>query len=451
MKPTIPLFSCSSCGAQFSKWMGRCLECGGWGTVEKSLLPPTNPTSAKSPSTDYPPVILTDLNSKKQIATDRIKTGLDELDRVLGGGLVKGSVILLGGEPGVGKSTLSTQLATLVAQTIYFTGEESIDQIKLRADRLKTTSSPLQIGAETTVEKIIATIQKHRPTLAIIDSINTLHSIEADGEAGGPTQLRASTVKLLECAKQNNTAVILIGQVTKEGTVAGPKNLEHLVDTVLYLEGDRFHNFRILRAVKNRFGSTDEIGVFSLEEDGLREVANPSSALISSRASVPGSAVACLLEGTRPLLLEIQALTPKVAFGYPQRRASGFDLNRLQVLCAVLSKRAGLPIDSHDLFLNVVGGIKADEPAADLAAVMAIASALQDKTLPLGLCAFGEVGLGGEVRSVRQTKKRLEEIKRLGFEFAVVPFSTDLPKIPGLKIAQLKNVSEILEKITSVR
>ena len=389
---------------------------------------------------------------------ERVKTNIGELDGVLGGGLVPGSVILLGGEPGVGKSTLALQLASILAHTMYFSGEESVEQIKLRAERLKIKSDTLRLGNATNVESIIATTTPNNETmkqrnnrLIIIDSIQTIHSDEVEGEAGNVNQVRACTVKLMELAKTTGVIIVLIGQVTKDGAVAGPKTLEHLVDVVLYLEGDKYHNYRVLRTAKNRFGSTDEIGVFSMEERGLQEVKNPSAAFLSGRTEeVPGSAVSCLMEGTRPMLVEIQALVTKTNFGYPQRRASGFDLNRLQVLIGVLSKRTGLPLESYDVFLNVVGGLSAEEPAADLAVMLAIASGLHNKTLPKNLAAFGEVGLGGEVRAVSQTKRRLEEIKKMGFEFVVVPTIVEtrlIASLPGIKIAQVKNVKELVEKI----
>lgn len=471
IKNTSNIFTCSNCGAQFQKWTGRCLECGKWGTIEKGQV--STIKDQKSKENDYPTVKTSTLKEIEGKNIVRIKTGIEELDRVLGGGLVPGSLVLLGGEPGIGKSTLAAQIASIVPNALYISGEESVEQIKLRAERLKIKSDTLRIGNATGVESIIATIlrdplsvsplargeDKKSPLakegsggglsrIAIIDSIQTIHSDEAEGEAGGVSQVRACTVKLMETAKSSGTIIILIGQVTKEGNVAGPKTLEHLVDTVLYLEGDRFHQFRILRAAKNRFGSTDEVGIFSMEENGLTEVKNPSAAMLAGRPeNVPGSAVTCLMEGTRPLLLEIQALVTKTAFGFPQRRVSGFDTNRLQMLSAVLSKRANLPLDTYDIFLNVIGGLTAEEPAADLAVVLAIASAMKNKEIPKNLAAFGEVGLSGEVRAVPQMKKRLEEIKKMGFEFVVVPHHPDIPKIPGLKIASIKNVQEVVEKI----
>lgn len=442
MTKTTILYSCSNCGAQFQKWIGRCLECGQWGTIEKSHTG----EEIKKEQNDYAEVKTVRLKEIEGRNTIRTKTGTEELDRVLGGGVVPGSLILLGGEPGIGKSTLALQIATLLSPTIYFSGEESSEQIKLRAERLKIKGENLEIGNSTVVENIITTIKNKKPKLAIIDSIQTARSLEADGESGSVTQVRATTVKFMEAAKATGTTIILIGQVTKDGAVAGPKTLEHLVDVVMYLEGDKYHQYRILRAAKNRFGSTDEIGVFAMNEGGLEEVKNPSAAFLSGRGEpVPGTAITCLMEGSRPILVEIQALVTKTNFGYPQRRVSGFDLNRLQVLIGVLSKRAKLPLESYDVFLNVVGGVNAEEPAADLAVVLALASALKEKTLPADLAAFGEVGLGGEVRPIAQQKRRLEEIKKLGLKFAVTPISNE--KIEGIKIAPIKNVQEVVEKI----
>lgn len=445
MKSNI-IFTCSNCNAQFQKWTGRCLECGKWGTVEKGVA--MNSNSKSNQSTDYATVKTVKLSEVSDQNFSRLKTSILELDRVLGGGMVPGSLILLGGDPGIGKSTLALQLSGLFSETIYFSGEESNQQIKLRASRLEIKSSTLSLANETNVETIIATAIAKKPQLVIVDSIQTMHSAEVEGEAGNVNQVRACTVKMMEAAKKNNITFIIIGQVTKDGAVAGPKTLEHLVDTVLYLEGDRFHDFRILRAAKNRFGPTDEVGIFTMEKDGLREVKNPSASLLSERSnSVPGTIITAVMEGSRPMLIEIQALVTKTNFGFPQRRASGFDLNRLQVLIGVLSRRANLPLESYDVFLNVVGGLTVDEPAADLAVIMAIASGLKDKTIPVGLAAFGEVGLSGEVRGVNHTEKRLNEIKNLGLQIAVFPSSSKLPKIAGLKIAPIKNVQEVVEKI----
>lgn len=441
------IFSCSNCGAQFQKWTGRCLECGKWGTIAETKIKAE--TGNKNNTGNYAPIEMTDLKSIDSKKFERQKTNIGELDRVLGGGLVPGSLILLGGEPGIGKSTLALQLAAIIPHSLYISGEESVEQIKLRAERLNVKSNTLKLGNATAIENIIETIKQNKEcNLAIVDSVQTIYAAEVEGEAGNINQVRACTIKLLELAKSTGKTIILIGQVTKEGTVAGPKTLEHLVDAVLYLEGDKYHIFRILRAAKNRFGSTDEIGVFSMESHGLQEVKNPSEAFLAGRGEpVPGSTITCLMEGSRPVLVEIQALVTKTNFGYPQRRASGFDLNRLQVLVGVLSKRADLPLDTYDIFLNVVGGLEAGEPAADLAVVLALASALKNKTISQNIASFGEVGLGGEIRPVSQTEKRLNEIKKMGFAFAVIPSAKNPTKISDIKIASVKNVKELVEQI----
>lgn len=462
------IYHCSKCDAQFSKWTGRCLECGSWGTVKEITNSELRITNLKVKKSSAPAGKTMKFDNIIGCEVTRLKTGIEEFDRVLGGGFAPGSLILLGGEPGIGKSTLVLQIANAleakdtpkqtpknakVVSILYISGEESAEQIKMRFDRLGLTPRNLEFLGETNVETVCATIDELRPALAIVDSIQTMTSDEAGAgtrpaPTGSPTQLKIVTAKLMETAKGSRTPIILIGHVTKEGGLSGPKTLEHLVDVVLYLEGDRFHQFRVLRATKNRFGSTDEAGIFEMTSQGLKEVSNPSAAFLSGRGEiVPGSVITCLIAGSRPILLEIQALVSRTQFGYPQRRASGFDLNRLQVLIAVLAKRTGLPLETYDVFLNVVGGLKADEPAADLAAVLAIASALKNKTLPLNLLAFGEVGLGGEVRAVSQMEKRVAEAKKMGFEFAVLPPAKEPLKIPGIKIAYLKNVKEVVEKI----
>ena len=386
----------------------------------------------------------------------RTKTGVEELDRVLGGGIVPGSLILLGGEPGIGKSTLALQLALIVPNTLYISGEESVGQIKMRADRLVEThcNASLRLANETNIETICATITQSKPTLAVIDSIQTIHSDDvgggapsaSSGQAGNVTQIRACTVKILGTAKANNVAIVLIGHVTKDGEVAGPKTLEHLVDTVLYFEGERYHTFRVLRATKNRFGPTDEVGIFEMKDSGLSEVKNPSAALLSERGeNMPGSIVTCLMEGTRPLLVEIQALVNKTSFGYPVRKASGFDLNRLHVLVAVLQKRAGLNLAQYDIHLNVVGGLSADEPAADLAVCLAIASAYKDKALGADLCVFGEVGLGGEVRSVPHTERRIKECEKMGMKRVITHQNIKTLKLENINVMGVKNIVELIK------
>jgi len=455
MKST-SLFSCSKCDAQYTKWTGRCLECGAWSTIAEISAPQVAMKTMQTKKMQSKMPAGKTVSFDKIIGKDitRLQTGIDEFDRVLGGGIAPSSLILLGGEPGIGKSTLVLQIADKLLQSnkkssvLYVSGEESAEQVKLRFERLGLQPGGLEFLDSTNVETIASTIEQNKPALAIVDSLQTITSLEAEGTAGNPGQLKISCAKLMEAAKNSNVPIILIGHVTKEGALSGPRTLEHLVDVVIYLEGDRFHQFRILRSVKNRFGSTNEVGIFEMKQGGMIEVKNPSQAMLSGRGeTVPGSVVTCLIEGTRPLLIEIQALVSRTQFGYPQRRASGFDLNRLQVLIAVLAKRTGLPLETHDIFLNVVGGLKANEPAADLAVVIAITSALQNKTLPLTLAAFGEIGLGGEIRQVNQTEKRLMEIKKLGFEYAVMPPLVEEIKINGLKVAKIKNVKEIIEKI----
>lgn len=421
------------------------MECGAWGTVTE-----TQKTVDHQPSTisTAAPAETKTLAAVQTAPLTRIITGIGELDRVLGGGLVPGSLLLLGGEPGIGKSTIALQLATALPSVFYCSGEESAAQVTLRLRRIiLEPKNDIKFIESTHCESVIATIAVQKPTLAIVDSIQTLYSDQATGEAGGLAQMRVCTTQLLTAAKQTNTAILIIGHVTKEGTVAGPKTLEHLVDTVLYLEGDRFHEYRLLRAVKNRFGSTDEVGIFTMTEHGLAEVQNPSAAFIKERGdAVPGSVLTCLIEGTRPLLVEIQALLTKTTFGYPQRRASGFDLNRLQILIAILQKRSGLNLAQYDIHLNVVGGIEAKEPAADLGVCLAIASAYKDKTLSRELVAFGEVGLGGEVRPVSHTEKRIRECVQLGVRQVVAPASAALPVITGATITPVKNLEELIVK-----
>ena len=442
MAKTSILFSCTSCDAQFQKWTGRCFECGNWGSIKEHY----SSESSSSPKTTIPPLEMATLSDISKVNVSRFSTRLPECDRVFGGGIVPGSLTLLGGEPGIGKSTLSLQLATAITPTLYISGEESTEQISLRAKRLQASSNPLKLVNAVNIERICATIIKESPQLVILDSIQTVYSPEASGSSGSPNQIRSCTVQLMSVAKKYNIAIIIIGHVTKDGAVAGPKTLEHLVDTVLYLEGDRHHSYRMLRAVKNRFGSTDELGVFDMTETGLHSVENPSAALLEERgASMPGSVVTCLLEGSRPLLVEVQALLTKTAFGYPQRKASGFDLNRLHVLLAVLEKRAGLSLTQYDVHINVVGGIKANEPGADLAVCLAVASAYKDVSLGNDLVVFGEVGLGGEVRSVTQAEKRLKECAHLGMKRVILGHKKKLTS-NDLTIISVKSIPELIKQ-----
>ncbi len=413
------LFICTKCDAQSTKWSGRCLECGGWGTVAEASGVPETKKPAAAPGRPGKTFSLTELKGSK---TTHRSTGIAEFDRVLGGGVVPGSLVLLSGEPGIGKSTLLLQVASALPNVLYASGEESAEQVALRFERLGLAASSLKFQSETDISTILATIEAEKPSLVIIDSIQTLSSPEAAGAQGGATQIRALTAQLMEYAKKSGVPMLLVGQVTKDGDVAGPKTLEHLVDVVVSFEGDRSSNYRLLRTAKNRFGATDEVGVFEMTAAGLKEVANPSSFFLTDRSKdVPGSVVTCIMEGTRPILVEIQALASRTTFGYPQRRASGFDANRLQVLLAVLSERLGVPTQTHDIHINVAGGYKVKEPAADAAVVLAVVSALKGKPLPSSLAAFGEVGLGGELRPVTFVDKREAEAKRLQFSQVITP------------------------------
>lgn len=436
------LFSCSKCDAQSSKWAGRCNECGAWGSLEQRAS-----TTKQTQGVDiHPAITTTTLADIGKQAITRTSTGISELDRVLGGGLVPGCLFLLGGEPGIGKSTLSIQLAAQVPGTFYISGEESVAQIKLRADRLGIKSPKLMLANETQVERICTTIRKEKPSFVVIDSIQTIYSAEASGEMGNVNQIKACATQLLEVAKGLSIPICIIGHVTKDGTVAGPRTLEHLVDTVLYLEGDRYHRYRMLRAVKNRFGATDEVGIFDMQERGLVEVHNASASLLEERDdTMPGSIITALMEGSRPILVEIQALVHKTSFGYPVRKASGFDLNRLHVLIAVLSKRAGVDLSQYDVHLNVVGGLRANEPAADLAVCLAIASSFKDKAAGNDLVAFGEVGLGGEVRQVRFANKRIKECEQLGMKRIITGKQGKQATSDKLKIISVRNIAELIK------
>lgn len=415
------IFSCSKCNAQSNKWAGRCLECGGWGTLEestKSQAPNPKQKTVKGAKT----VLFDDVQGKN---VERLKTNIAEVDRVLGGGIVAGSIILLGGEPGIGKSTLIVQIAAALPSSLYCSGEESAQQIKMRVDRLGISGKTISFCSETDVDTICATIREQKPALGIVDSIQTMYSGDVESEAGSVAQVRAVTVRLLETAKTTGIPIVVIGHVTKEGSVAGPKTLEHLVDTVLYLEGERSHLFRLLRTVKNRFGAVDEVGVFEMQQKGLTEVANPAQMFLEERSeTTSGTAVTIAMEGTRPFFVEIQALVTKTNFGFPQRRAAGFDNNRLQLLIAVLTQRARLPLGQYDVYVNVAGGFHITEPAADLAVALAIASALKNKPLPLQAVIFGEVGLSGEVRRVAFDEKRRSEAKRFGYKEVIAPPET---------------------------
>lgn len=439
------IFICSHCDSQFAKWSGQCPECNHWGSLEKSEYAPlANDIKNKNLPNTKPGKTLA-FNEIKVSDYSRTLSGLDEFDRVLGGGLVPGSLLLLGGEPGIGKSTLVLQICQKInGKVLYVSGEESAEQIKSRIERLGIKTDNLLFLGETNIETICATILEKKPTLAIIDSIQTVYSLEAPSAAGSVNQVRISTTKLLDVSKKNNITTLIIGHVTKFGEVAGPKTLEHLVDTVMYLEGDPYHAFRILRSAKNRFGSTSEVGIFEMSGGGLKEVKDPAAIFLTEQRLQSGAVIAAALEGSRVFMLEVQSLVNPTPFGYPQRKANGFDLNRLQLLAATLSRRVGLKISNQDIYLNLVGGLKVNEPAMDLAVCLSIVSALKDKPLPLDWLVFGEVGLGGEVRPVSQALKRLNEAEKLGFKTAIIPASKE--KINSkLKVIPVKSLAEALK------
>ncbi|MCL5407068.1 MAG: DNA repair protein RadA [Patescibacteria group bacterium] len=407
------IFVCSDCGQEYLKWQGRCDGCGNWNTLREMRSSKESARSDFLVTSQAEVTELSKINIKNFV---RIPTGMNEFDRVLGGGIVPGSIFILGGDPGIGKSTLLLQISAVLKNVLYVSGEESLEQIKLRFERLNLKTKNLKLYTETNIEMISKKVQAEKPDLVIIDSIQTVYLENLPTVAGSIAQVKVCAMKLQQLAKSTSTAVILVGHVTKDGAVAGPRTLEHLVDAVLYLEGERFHQHRILRGVKNRFGTTDEIGIFEMTEKGLVEVKNPSKLFLAERLSnTPGTVVTATIEGSRSLLVEVQALTTTTVFGYPQRRTSGFDLNRLQLLIAVMQKKAGINLANQDVFINIVGGVKIIEPAVDLAVVLAIASAARGKVVDPKLCAFGELGLSGEIRRVLREDKRKAEAERLGF------------------------------------
>ncbi len=427
MKST-SLFICTHCDAQTQKWSGRCLECQHWGTVVEEGRNGSTGGNGRIQTSTSPllqPKKLTDWKGQNEYV--RLQTGETEIDRVLGGGIVKGSLVLLSGEPGIGKSTLVASMAKNFAaqgqSILYISGEESGAQLKARFDRLQTDLTHISFLEASAIESLVRTIEKEKPDLVIVDSVQTLFSDQLDSTSGSPTLVRYATSLLMELAKRTNISVLLIGQVTKDGSIAGPKTLEHLVDVVLSLDGDPSHGFRWLSSSKNRFGATDEIGVFEMSAQGLLPVANPSARFLEERVSVPGSVIVATVEGTRVFLVEVQALVEKSSYGTPVRRASGFDQNRLQMLITILSKRVGLNLSEQDVYVNVIGGMKLTEPAADLAICAAIISAFKNITYTEPTIFFGEVGLGGEIRRVPFVEKRVNESKRLGMEKILGPHS----------------------------
>jgi DNA repair protein RadA/Sms len=413
-------YVCSSCGAISSSWSGKCYSCGEWNTLTEQLSAASLTNAASSGK------VLKPQSVKSSLAQDhkRLETGVDEVDTVLGGGFVAGSVTLIAGQPGIGKSTLLLQLAYELAKkqpVLYVSGEESAHQIGLRAKRLGTAGDKLQLATSTSADDIASTIAGGSYKLVIVDSVQTISVGAIASAAGNVSQITNSTQLLTAAAKQTDTALVLVGHVTKEGSIAGPKVLEHVVDVVLQLEGDRYGGFKVLRAIKNRYGSTNEAGIFEMKDDGLQPVENPSAALLAERQVSDGSVVLATMEGTRPLLVEVQALVNRTSYGYPKRAASGIDLNRVNLLIAMLEKRTKLNLADQDIYINIVGGIRLSEPAADLAIIMAIASAAKGMQLKKNAVVFGEVGLSGEVRHVPFIEKRIAEAKKLGFDGAIGP------------------------------
>lgn len=460
---TKTVFVCGECGNEFPRWMGRCTACGAWNSlVEEEVITGKQTQSSKSGlkskavrtlenmSDDAVPTVLSEISTTDEI---RISTGLSEFDRVLGGGIVAGSLILLGGDPGIGKSTILLQICQHIGKTqkiLYVSGEESLRQIKLRADRLGVDTENLKIYSETNTENIIRHIAAEKPDLLIVDSVQTIFNPNLNSAPGSVAQIRDVAAMLMRVAKSYSIATFLVGHVTKEGSIAGPKVLEHIVDSVLYFEGEQHRPYRIIRAIKNRFGSTNEIGVFEMNTDGLTEIKNPSSAMLSGRpVGVPGSCIVCTMEGTRPVLAEIQALATPTAFGNPRRMSTGVDFNRSLMLMAVLEKRAGLHISSYDTYINVVGGLRMVEPAVDLGIILALASGFKNKPIDEDLVAVGEVGLTGEIRACSFLESRIAEAKKLGFKKFIVPYtnSKNLKKFKDIKVCQYSNIYQALREV----
>ncbi len=443
------VFICQNCGFEAPKWLGKCPSCGNWQTfVEEIQVQKKSAVRSSQFAVSSPPAMLRDLIIAEQ---PRSSSGIPELDRVLGGGLVKGMFLLVGGEPGIGKSTLTMQICNAMSakgeKVLYVSGEESVHQLKLRSRRLGAEAGATYVLAETELESIIESVDKLAPTLLVIDSIQTMYKSSLTGAPGSVGQVRECAADLLRQAKGTGLTTLLVGHVTKFGSIAGPKTLEHMVDTVLYFEGDRFQQYRILRAVKNRYGSTNEIGVFEMTDEGLREVPNPSEFFLSGRIDVnSGTVVVPTIEGTRPLLVEVQALATPTYYALPQRVANGFDNRRLAMLLCVLDRRAGITTASQDVFLNIAGGLKVEEPAADLGIVAAVASSIRNKPVPADVVFCGEVGLGGEVRSVSQIAGRVKEAQRLGFRRAIVPKRNAAEKVKGIEIVGVDAVRTALQE-----
>ncbi|MAS36713.1 MAG: DNA repair protein RadA [Anaerolineaceae bacterium] len=453
MAKTRTKYVCTNCGRQTPRFMGRCPNCGEYNTMEEEIEEVSRASSNARPRANVStpgnsPQRLSDISSD---VGERLFVPVEEFSRVLGGGIVPGSIILIGGEPGVGKSTLLVQLCAMLAEqlgnVLYVSGEESTRQIKMRADRLGLEAENLYLLTETNLGSIFEHVQEISPTILVIDSIQTVYMDEIESSPGSVTQVRECASRLQGLAKSSGMSVFLIGHVTKEGSIAGPRVLEHIVDTVLYLEGDQFQSFRLLRSVKNRFGATSEVGVFEMLQRGMVEVSNPSEAFLAERViNAPGSSIVVTMEGTRPLLVELQALTSPTSFGNPRRTPNGVDFNRMLLISAVLSKRVGLKLHEQDIFVNVIGGLKISEPACDLAMAMAMASSYYDTAIPADLVILGEVGLSGELRTVSQLSARLNEAAKIGFKRALLPRMRrkpdDIP--PGIELVTVHNVADAM-------
>jgi DNA repair protein RadA/Sms len=446
---TKTFFTCQNCGYQSAKWLGKCPDCNSWNTLTEEIALKTGAATAAA----FPETTPLRINEVANDAEKRISCGISEFDRVLGGGLVAGSLVLIGGDPGIGKSTLLLQatnhLAKTVGSVLYVSGEESAQQIRLRGSRMGVDAGELFILTETSLEKIVTHVHRLKPKALVIDSIQTMFTSALESAPGSVSQVRETAGRFMMLAKGSGIPVFLVGHVTKDGSIAGPRVLEHMVDTVLYFEGDAGHPFRILRAVKNRFGSTNEIGVFEMKEGGLCEVKNPSELFLSERPlGVSGSVVVATLEGSRPLLVELQALVSTSPLGMPRRTTIGVDHNRLALLVAVLEKKVGLNLAGHDIFLNVAGGVKLNEPAADLGMVVAVASSHLDKTIDPQTLLLGEVGLAGEVRGITQPEMRVREAAKLGFSRCLLPAGNlKQVKVKGMELIAVKSVEEALEHL----
>ncbi len=458
-KKNVSVFFCQECGNETSKWSGQCPACGAWNSLVEEIVDKSK-VKARAKVADVAPTKLIDVAASNE---HRISTNIEEFDRVLGGGIVPGSMVLVGGDPGIGKSTLLLQTCRLLCQSgvnvMYVSGEESLQQIKIRADRIGQFNDKLDLFCETNLDTIKAVVEREKPTVLIIDSIQTMYNEAVGSAPGSVTQVRESTSVLMEIAKVQGIAVFIVGHVTKEGTVAGPRVLEHMVDTVLYFEGDRHASYRILRGVKNRFGSTNEIGVFEMRDTGLAEVKNPSAVMLDGRPeNAEGSIVTCAMEGTRPILVEIQSLVSKTAFEIPRRMATGCDYNRVNLLVAVLermrdakaNKACGVFLGRSDIYVNIAGGMRINEPAIDLAIAMAIYSSEKDIPIDAGTIVFGEIGLSGEVRSVSMAEQRVREAEKLGFKKAIVPYSNlaSLKNLSGIEVVGVANVKEAVDAIS---